>query len=103
MHPPLHKNKLPSSFYGVEVAVGVKVGVLVGVKVGVGVKVAVGVSVNVAVGTRVNVDVGGIVPNRVICGANHSALSWWGEPLAETSRMNLTLFPAKGLRSMSTG
>ena len=107
----MFKKRLPHSFYGVEVAVGVKVGVLVGVKVGVfvgvkvgeGVKVAVGVCVKVAVGIGVDVEVGGIVPNRVICGANHRTLSWLGEPLAVTSRMNLTLFPAKGLRSMSTG
>jgi len=103
MHPSFHKNRDPHSFYGVEVAVGVKVGVLVGVNVGEGVKVAVGVCVNVAVGTGVKVEVGGIVPNRVICGANHRALSWLGEPLAVTSSMNLTLFPANGLRSMSTG
>ena len=79
MHPSFHKNSIPHSFYGVEVAVdvkvGVKVGVLVGVKVGEGVKVAVGVCVKVAVGIGVDVEVGGIVPNRVICGANHRALS----------------------------
>ena len=107
MHPSLLKNRLPHSFYGVEVAVGVKVGVkvgvLVGVKVGEGVKVTVGVDVNDAVGTGVKVEVGGRVPSRVICGANHRALSWLGEPLAATRRMNLTLFTANGLRSISTG
>ena len=83
----------------VGVFVGVLVRVFVGVKVGVCVIVAVGVSVNVAVG----VAVGGGVPNRVICGATHRALSFLGEPLAVTSRINLTLFPAKGLRSISIG
>ena len=88
---------------GVKVWVGVREGAAVAVGVKVGEEVKVGVGVNVAVGTGVKVEVGGIVPSRVICGANHRALSWLGEPLAVTNRMNLTLFPANGLRSMSTG
>ena len=103
----------------VGVKVGVSVAVFIGVKVGVGVKVAIGVEVKVAVKVgvktavrvgvnvtgevEVKVEVGGSVPSRVMCGANHMALSWLGEPLAVTSRKNLTLFPANGLKSISTG
>ena len=97
----------------VGVWVGVSVGVFVGVDVGVGVKVAVGVDVNVAVEVGVDVNVavevgvevedGGGVPSRVIWGANQRALSWLGDPFAVTNIINLTLFPARGLKSISTG
>ena len=86
----------------------------------VAVRVGGGVGVSVAVagtGTTVCVDPGTVVadgvadagtvgtdgsaPLRTMAGATHIARSPVGEPFALTLKMNLTFFPASGLKSIS--
>ena len=99
-----------------EVGVDTEIDVAVGVDtMGDGCGVAVeprGVTEEVIVDTGVSVEVGTAVlgaavtvgydaPLRTILGATQSAWSLVGNPLASTFRMNLTIFPANGLRSTS--
>lgn len=75
------------------------------VRVGVGVKVAVGVGVLVGAPVAVLVGVAaGVIrlDGRSMRGATQTGLSASAEPLANTVKMNLTLFPASALRSQST-
>ena len=83
--------------------------VLVGVLVKVGVKVIVavdvGVDVAVTVGVRVIVDVEVAegTPCRIMCGLSQRALSLLLAPFALTTRINFTVWPARLLKSRSTG
>jgi hypothetical protein len=92
-------------FYGVGVMVGVDVTVDVDVRVGVDVEVLVcvieGVTLGVNVGVKV--EVGGGDPCRRICGLSQMASSSLGEPFECTTKMNLTVSPARLLKSRFTG
>jgi len=84
---------------GVEVIEGIT-GIVVGVLGRVGTVVSVS-------GTAVCVGATELLPPmasvRIICGATQVALSPEGDPFARTVRINLTLCPERGLRSISTG
>ena len=79
--------------------------VAVEVAVGVGLAVAetVAVELGVGVGEAVGVAVLGAEPRRAIRGPTQTARSWLKDPFVVTFRMNLTLLPAKALRSRSIG
>ena len=78
----------------------VGVGVSVGVEEGVTVGVSEGVTLGVNVGVKV--DVGGGEPCRRICGLSQMASSSLGEPFECTTKMNLTVSPARLLKSRFT-
>ena len=86
------------------------VGVAVEVDVGVAVEVAVCVAVDVEVteggvgeSVDVKVAVGGCELCRVMRGDIQSAKSSWELPFVKTVKMNFTLCPRSGLRSILTG
>ena len=79
----------------------VGVGVSVGVEEGVTVGVSEGVTLGVIVGVKV--EVGGGDPCRRICGLSQMASSSLGEPFECTTKMNLTVSPARLLKSRFTG